>query len=96
MKKLLSLLFFSLSLSRLTNRPSTYECDAGNSLCVDEKVHQSDTREIISFLRAFFFSACKGTCKKKGKARQRDNAKERKREEDEEGEDEEEEEPEQP
>ncbi len=47
---------FFLSLSLSTRQPSsTYECIAGNSLHVDEKVHQSDTREIISLICSFFF-----------------------------------------
>jgi hypothetical protein len=54
-KKKRLLLHFSLFLSRLGQPSSTYECIAGSSLHVDEKVHQSDTREIISLICSFFF-----------------------------------------
>ncbi len=70
--------YFSFSLSRPGQPSSTYECIAGNGFHVDEKVHQSDTREIISLIRSFFFFLVK-KYRERGKEKQRERKKKRRR-----------------
>jgi hypothetical protein len=54
-KEASSATFLFFSFSRSGQPFSTYECIAGSSLHIDEKVQQSDTREIISPICSFFF-----------------------------------------
>ena len=61
---------------------STCECTAGNSLHVDEKVHQSDTREIISLIRSFFFCQsriCKASEREGEREKERQRGKKRRK-----------------
>ena len=56
-EKRLPLLLFSLFLPRLWRAAHSRRMHTCSSLRVDEKVHQSDTREIVSRIRSFFFAS---------------------------------------